>query len=67
MNITDIKNLDTELLTSEQIAGVLGCQAHSIRCQAHADPRSLGFPVIVIGRRVKIPRKPFIEFIEKGV
>jgi hypothetical protein len=30
-------------------------------------PYMLGFPVIVAGRRVKIPKRPFIRFMREGV
>jgi hypothetical protein len=36
----------------------------SIREAARQRPDLLGFPVIVYGRKVKIPRKPFIKFVQ---
>lgn len=56
----------TDFMTAEEAARILGTNPQSIRAQAHRDPLALGFPVIVIGRRVLIPRKPFTSFIQGG-
>lgn len=60
--LQEIEAFPKEMLTAEQIAPILGADVHSIRLQAHADPKALGFPVIVINRRVKIPRQGFLNF-----
>lgn len=52
------------LLTPVEAAGVLGCDPHAIRLTARSNPGSLGFPVIVYGRQTRIPRLPFIKFLE---
>jgi hypothetical protein len=62
MNISDLENLDRDFLTAAQIAPILGTDPNLIRYQAHNAPQKLGFPVIVIGTRVKIPREGFINF-----
>ena len=36
----------------------------TLRDQARRDPSALGFPVSIIGRRVIIPREPFIQWIK---
>lgn len=64
MTLAEIKQSDKALLLPADIAEVLDCDPHSIRVAAHCDPALLGFPVCVVGNRVKIPRKPFIRFIE---
>lgn len=66
MTLTEIKCADKEILTPADVAPVLGCDPHSIRVQAQTDASMLGFPVIVIGRRVKIPRRAFLLFLEEG-
>lgn len=63
MTIDELKNSPRILVDAEDVAEILGVNPQSIRGQAHLDPRSLGFRVIVIGSRTMIPRKPFIEFI----
>ena len=52
-----------EFLTSKDVAKVLGCDAQAIRVQANRCPERLGFPVSVIGTRVKIPKQGFLRFM----
>lgn len=63
MTIADLENMDSPTLTPAVVAEVLGQDPQSIRDQAHYDPKMLGYPVIVTGRRVRIPRVPFIQFL----
>ena len=63
MTIPEIKALDKEMLTAVDIAPIIGADPHLIRHQAHEKPEALGFPVIVVKSRVKIPRIPFLRFI----
>ena len=44
------------------IADYLGTDPNTIRIQAHENAKMLGFPVIVLGSRVKIPKEGFIRF-----
>ena len=64
MTITDIKSLTSITITPEQAASVIGCSAQNIRVAAAQRPELLGFPVIRVGTRTKIPRVPFIKFLE---
>ena len=64
MTLDEIHNSTRSILTPADIAAVLDCDPQDIRNQAHADATALGFPVTIIGNRVKIPRLPFIKFIE---
>ena len=64
MNLSDIHHSPKAYLTPVEVAAVLNCDPHSIRTQAHRDPSRLGYPVIVIGRRVRIPRIPFLRYLE---
>lgn len=54
---------DRDLLFAADIAPILGVDANSIRRQADAEPGALGFPVIRIGAKTLIPRRPFIQYI----
>lgn len=54
---------DAEFLLIREVAPLLGANPQSIRCQAHQRPELLGFPVVIIGSRVKIPKRPFIQFM----
>jgi len=60
-----IKEMDKLFLNVEEIAPVLECNPHDIRKQARERPDLLGFPVVVYGSRIKIPRLPFIQFFEE--
>ena len=63
MTINELKQSDRVCVNANDIAPVIGADPAWIRYQAHTDPSKLGFPVIVIKRRVKIPRVPFLQFI----
>jgi hypothetical protein len=64
MTLEEIRKSDKVWLTPSDVAEVLGCDPHSIRIQAHTAPERLGFPVCVVGSRTKIPRKPFLAFVD---
>lgn len=67
LTLEEIKALDTEVLTCAQVAPLLQADPNTIRGQAQDRPEMLGFPVICAGRRVKIPKRPFIRFMEEGI
>lgn len=52
-----------EMLSPADVAPVLGCNPYSINVMAKADPARLGFPVCLIGNRVKIPRRAFLRWV----
>jgi hypothetical protein len=64
MTLDDLKRLDREFLTPAQVAEILNCSAHGVRIWARQRPEQLGFPVCIIGTRVRIPKRPFIQFME---
>lgn len=66
MTMEEIKKSDKDFLVPTDIAEVLKCTSYSISLQARDDPYALGFPVIRLGRTTKIPRKPFVKFMEEG-
>lgn len=63
MTLPEIMESSKAVLTAEDIAPVLGASAQHIRLCAKQCPEQLGFPVTVLGSRVKIPRKPFLEYL----
>ena len=67
MTLKELRELEREYLTAAQIAGVLGSDPQTIRVAARVDPQRLGFPVVVIGSRVKIPRVPFLRYMGADV
>jgi len=63
MTLDEIKVCDKPTLTPADIAEVLGCDPQDIRVQARMAPERLGFPVIIIKSRTKIPRIPFLKYM----
>lgn len=64
MTLEDIKQKKTDVLTCKDVSGVLKCSEQTLHMQAQLRPELLGFPVVCIGNRVKIPKEPFIKFME---
>ena len=67
MTIREMEALEREYLTPDEVATVLCCRPHAIRVTAHQQPELLGFPVCVLGSRVKIPRRAFLRFMSGEV
>lgn len=63
MTIKEIEACNREVLTCQDVADVLGADPYTLHEQAMVRPDALGFPVIVAGRRVKIPRRAFLRFM----
>lgn len=63
MTLDEIKASDKSVLTPAEVAEVLGCDAQDVRIQARLAPEKLGFPVIIIKSRTKIPRIPFLRYM----
>ena len=66
MTLSDLKALNREFLTPAEVASILGCDPQEIRVQAKQQPERLGFNVAVIGSRVKVPRRAFLNWLEGG-
>lgn len=64
MTLEEIKALDREYLTPAQVASVLGCDPQGVRVWARECPNALGFPVILLPHRTKIPRRAFVAYME---
>ena len=62
--MNDLRAIDREWLLAREVAPVLGTDPHSIRVAARLAPDRLGFPVCLVGSRVRIPKEPFIQFWE---
>lgn len=63
MTLDEIKACDKPTLTPAEIADVLNADPQDIRVQARTAPEKLGFPVIIIKSRTKIPRLPFLRYM----
>lgn len=66
MSLESIEALDKEMLTPSDIAPLLRSDPASIRWQARHEPEKLGFPVVVMKNRVKIPKAAFLQFCRGG-
>ena len=67
MTLREIKSSSKEMLTPADVAPVLGCNPYSINVMARDCPDRLGFPVCMIGNRVKIPRRAFLRWAGEEV
>lgn len=63
MTLDEIRKSKKDVLTPADIAEVLGADPQDIRVAARMAPEKLGFPVIVIKSRTKIPRVPFLRYM----
>lgn len=62
MTIEEIRKSDKVVLTPTDIAPVLGVHPYSIN-KAKKDG-TLEFPATFIGKNLKIPRIPFLKYVE---
>lgn len=56
MTLSEVERMDATTLTPAQVASVLHSDPQLIRVAARQRPELLGFDVIIVGNRVKIPR-----------
>ena len=61
--LQEIENCGKNMLVPTDVAEYLGCEPHSINRAAKDAPGLLGFPVIVMGSRVRIPREGFVRYM----
>lgn len=62
--LQEIRECGKEMLSPDDVKDFLCCDRYSINLQAQKDPKMLGFPIIVMGTRVRIPREGFVRFCE---
>lgn len=58
-----VRASEDPLITVVDASLILGCDPNTLRVQANEDPAKLGFPLTIIGTRVKIPRLPFLAHL----
>jgi len=66
MRLSDIESMEKDVLLPAEIAPLLEIDPQDLRDQAQHDQMKLGFPVIVTGTRVRIPRLGFIHYMKYG-
>ena len=64
--LQEVRECGKEFLVPEDIKGLLNCDSQTIGLAARQNPAGLGFPVIVMGTRVRIPTAAFLKFCEGG-
>lgn len=64
--LEEIALLPKQMLLATDISSYLEIDPGIIRWQAQHDPDKLGFPVIVVKSRVKIPKAGFLEYCQHG-
>lgn len=62
--LDELKQCDKLLMTLDEIAGIVHIAAQNMRDQAEKNPAMLGFPTVVANGTVRVPRIPFIKFME---
>ena len=61
--LEDLEKTEGEVLSCEQVARVLQTKSRTVSKWAKERPEQLGFPVIVMGDRVKVPKAAFLRFM----
>ena len=64
MSMTELERieaLDKEMLAPKDICKYLGCSAYTINVATENGKNPFPFPVIRMGRRVRIPKEPFLK------
>lgn len=64
MTLNEIAQIDREFITVAEASAYFGCNPQKLREQAHRDREKLGFPVSIIGNRVKIPKDGFVNYFK---
>jgi len=64
MTLEELRGMEAVFITPKIASYFLRCDPHLIRVQARTNPGALGFPVTVLKSRVKIPRLPFLNYLE---
>lgn len=66
MTFEEIQKSRKMVLTTRDVSRALGISPERLTCQARENPSFLGFPVIVAGDTVRIPRIAFIQWMLGG-
>ena len=61
MTLEQLEMLDKEMLVPKDIAPILGCNPYAINVATQDGKNPFPFPVIRMGTRVRIPKRPFIK------
>ena len=64
--LEEVEALPKEVLTCDQVSRVLSMNPGYLHKMAIEHPEQLGFPVIVTGSYVRIPKAAFLLFMKEG-
>lgn len=64
MTLAEIEQSEKEFLIPKDVAPLIGCAPYTINLCARDAPEKLGFPVTLMGSRVRIPRIAFLRYIK---
>ena len=62
-----LRALDKPFFVPTDIAPILSCEPYTINLTVYSDPARLGFPTMLTGRRVRIPRAAFLDYVARNV
>lgn len=66
MTLQEVETSEKDVLTIDDVKDILHCHPQTLRLQARSKPELLGFPVVVMGGMVKIPRLGFLHYLKYG-
>ena len=61
MTLEQLEVMDKEMLVPKDIAPILGCSPYAINVATKDGKNPFPFPIIRMGTRVRIPKRPFIK------
>lgn len=61
MTLDDVERIPKDFLTVTDIAPFLHSSPNDLRVQAWERPDMLGFPIVIVRRRIKIPKALFVQ------
>lgn len=64
MTLEELKNDPREFVNSADIAKIVRVDPYALTLTARENPEKLGFPCMVVGKRVRFPRRAFIKWVE---
>lgn len=62
LTLEEIEALPKDFLSAKEVSAALGISTHAFYRHAEKMP----FPIMTVGRRYKIPKKPFVEYMRTG-
>ena len=61
MTLEELEAIPKEMLVPTDVAPILGCSPYTINVATRDGKNPFPFPIIRMGTRVKIPKRPFIK------